>query len=426
VALFVRLAYLTFAHTYRVRSLGENFGFGFEAGRIARALIAGRGYSDPFSNIFVDRTGPTAWLPPLYPLLMAAVFKVCGVYTAASAWVILALNCVAGAATAPAVWKLGMRFAGRRNALWSAWLWALYPAAMQYDVRWLWETAITTCLFAWMLVLAMHLRVEAGEPGPARRWHWLGFGLLWGVIALSNSTLLIFLPAAGIWILLGSRKTEWRGDVISALLAAVVFAAVITPWTLRNWVVFHTLIPLRGNFGAEMYLGNGPGATGLLMEYDHPNQAPDQLRLYARMGEVAYVKMRGDAANAFIASDPGLFVTDIVKRVYFFWASVPHPESKPGVEVPRVLDFGFLSLAGLMGLGLALLRRKPFSGVWFWAFLLVPLPYYVVTVHARFRHPLEPLIAVLGVFLFQSAERRRSHWQGSPTARASAGSLPVS
>jgi hypothetical protein len=34
--------------------------------------------------------------------------------------------------------------------------------------------------------------------------------------------------------------------------------------------------------------------------------------------------------------------------------------------------------------------------------------YYFVTVHARFRHPLEPLIAVLGIFLFQSAEPRRS------------------
>jgi hypothetical protein len=35
-------------------------------------------------------------------------------------------------------------------------------------------------------------------------------------------------------------------------------------------------------------------------------------------------------------------------------------------------------------------------------------PYYLVTVHARFRHPLEPLIAILGVYLFQSATNVRS------------------
>jgi hypothetical protein len=70
------------------------------------------------------------------------------------------------------------------------------------------------------------------------------------------------------------------------------------------------------------------------------------------------------------------------------------------------VNFAFISLAGLLGLGLALRRRVPAAGLFAWAFLLLPIPYYVVTVHARFRHPLEPLIAVLGVYLFQSAEKR--------------------
>jgi len=39
-------------------------------------------------------------------------------------------------------------------------------------------------------------------------------------------------------------------------------------------------------------------------------------------------------------------------------------------------------------------------------FLLLPLPYYLVTVQPRFRHPMEPLIAVLAVVLFRSAEKK--------------------
>jgi hypothetical protein len=39
-------------------------------------------------------------------------------------------------------------------------------------------------------------------------------------------------------------------------------------------------------------------------------------------------------------------------------------------------------------------------------FVLLPLPYYLVTVQPRFRHPMEPLIAVLAVYLFRSAEKR--------------------
>jgi len=65
-------------------------------------------------------------------------------------------------------------------------------------------------------------------------------------------------------------------------------------------------------------------------------------------------------------------------------------------------------LCGLLGLGLMLRRRVPGAGLFLLAFLLVPLPYYLLTVQARFRHPIEPLIAVLAVYLFRSAEKNRA------------------
>jgi hypothetical protein len=143
------------------------------------------------------------------------------------------------------------------------------------------------------------------------------------------------------------------------------------------------------------------------MEYDHPIQAPNQLQLYSRMGEIAYSKMRGDEAKAVIVSDPGLFVRNSLKRVFFFWAGVPHPVSRnEGAEYARSLNFQFASIAGLLGLGLAWQRKAPGAALFAWAFLLLPLVYYGVTAHARFRHPLEPLILVLGVYLFRSAEPR--------------------
>lgn len=407
VAFLVRLAYMTLAHTYRIKHIGGDFAFGFEAGRIAAALVHGFGYADPFANVFVPHTGPTAWLPPAYPLLVAAVFRLFGVYTRASAWVILAINCALSASTALATWELGARFAGLRNARWAGWLWALYPAAMQYAVRWVWEMTLTTALFAWVLVLALRMRAEPTRNTLPR---WLLFGAAWGLIALSNSTLLLFLPVCGLWILRASwnHKTfahSWK----SAALATLLFLAILAPWTLRNYRAFGTFIPLRGNFGAEMYMGNGPGANGLLMEYNHPFQAPEQLRLYARLGEVRYVKMRGEAAAAFIRSDRALYARDILKRIDFFWVSVPHPADDAWyVEFFRVLSFAFTSLAGLLGLALALHRRLPAAALFAAAFLLLPIPYYLVTVHARFRHPLEPLICVLAVYLFQSAQRREA------------------
>jgi 4-amino-4-deoxy-L-arabinose transferase-like glycosyltransferase len=434
----VRVLYVTLAHTYRIRVAEDHFQFGWEAGRIARALVAGYGYSDPFANAFLAHTGPTAWLPPVYPLLLAGIFRLFGVYTHASAWVLFTLQSAFSAATALATYQIAARCFSRRVALWSAWIWALYPAAMQYAVRWPWETTISTALFSFMLALSLRMRgvdrstfsVDRSEPTTAlperttdneqRTTYWLYFGFLWGLIALSNSTLLIFLPVCGLWILLpapgtnsGAPSKLRLGGLVRILsgptLAALVFLALIAPWTLRNQRVFHTFIPLRGNFGAELFMGNGPGSNGLLMEYYHPFQDPRQLRDYAALGEVRYVARQGAAAHAFIAAHPAHFAADVARRIYFFWAGVPHPSDEAWYnEAGRTLNFAFISLAGLMGLVLALRHRIPAAGLFASAFLLLPIPYYIVTVHARFRHPLEPLITILAVYLFQSATRTRS------------------
>ena len=416
----VRVLYLTLAHTFRIRPAEDHFQFGWEAGRIARALLTGYGYSDPFSNVYFAHTGSTAWLPPLYPLLLAGIFKLFGIYTHTSAWVLFTIQSAFSATTALATYEIAARILSRRVALWAAWIWALYPAAMQYAVRWPWEMTITTALFSFVLMLALRLRNIGAEQPPEgvdgttgahiesdsrQAAHWSLFGALWGLIALSNSTLLIFLPVCGIWILMGT----WRKPhaVRDAVLAALLCFACIAPWTLRNENVFHTFIPLRGNFGAELYMGNGPGAEGLLMEYYHPFQDSQQLRDYAALGEVRYVARQGALAKANIAADPAHFAADVVKRIDFFWAGVPHPTDEAWFnEIGRTVNFSFISVAGLLGLAFALRTRVPAAGLFAWAFLLLPIPYYLVTVHARFRHPLEPLICILAVHLFQSATPR--------------------
>ncbi|MEA2543034.1 MAG: hypothetical protein QOH35_4400 [Acidobacteriaceae bacterium] len=391
VAFALRVLYLTLAHTYRFRPYDDHMLFGEEMGRVARALATGYGFSDPFRG----HTGPTAWVGPLFPLLLAGVFKLCGVFSPLSAWLILTLNSLFSALTTLTIWEIAARCFSLNVAGWSAWIWALYPAAMQYAVRWVWDTSLTTFLFSWVLVLALRLR---SDETPRR---WATFGALWGLTGLSNPALLIFLPACGLWVLAGSPKRSLSG----VLLAAVFFTVCLGPWTWRNWRVFHHFVPARGNFGAELYLGNGPGSTGLLMEYDHPIQAPDQLRLYTAMGEIAYSKMRGERAMTSMRSDPHRFVKNTLKRVFFFWTGVPHPVSRTEwVEYARSLNFIFGSVCGLLGLTLALRRKAPAAWLFAWAFLLLPLVYYGVAAHARFRHPLEPLIVILGVYLFQSAE----------------------
>jgi 4-amino-4-deoxy-L-arabinose transferase-like glycosyltransferase len=406
VALLLRIGYMTIAHTWRFGAYEDHFQFGHEMGRIGRALATGYGYADPFRG----HTGPTAWLPPVYPLIIASAFKLFGVYSGLSAWFILAFNSVLSAAMTCTVWEIAARCFRRSVADWSAWVWALYPAAMQYAVKWVWETTLTAFLFTCVLVLALRMRNIGGPPeNAATPRRWLLFGLLWGLIALTNPSLLLFLPACGLWILAGTPRSapaQWRRQLFAALLAACIFVLCLAPWTYRNWRAFHTFVPIRANFGVELYLGNGSGAHGLLMGFDHPFMSPIQLQQYRQLGEIAYATKRGDMAKQIIREDPARFLRLCLIRAYYFWAGVPRT-SAPGImkEYGPDLNYDFVSIVGVLGLALALKRRVPAAWLFFWAFALLPLTYYMVTIAARFRHPLEPLIAILGVYLFQSAEK---------------------
>src|ERR1700751_1357895 len=51
--------------------------FLFESGNIAHSLAAGKGFSSPFRV----STGPTAWMTPVYPVLLAWVIRLFGAYT---------------------------------------------------------------------------------------------------------------------------------------------------------------------------------------------------------------------------------------------------------------------------------------------------------------------------------------------------------
>lgn len=434
-AFALRLLCILVGHTYRIRPGDAHFDFGFEAGRIARALVSGYGYANPFNGV----SGPTAWLPPLYPLLMALAFKLFGVYTRSAAFFLLAVNSLFSALIVPAVYEIAARCVDsygllrRRSthpmpvAQWTAWLWAVYPAALQYAIHWIWEMSLSTMLFTWTLVLALRLR-GIGEGGEARltasgATHeplpktaaanlrlWLAFGLLWGSVASANASLVLMFPVTILWVLWPALRT-WSGIRMNAhlfagaALACVLFALVLTPWTVRNARVLHVFAPTRDNFGIELWQStqfaeNGPLPWGTSLPL--AVHAPEFQR-YVAEGEVRYAREKGELAKRNIRAHPGIFLRYTLERVQFFWFGTPHPENgHPLSETLRVLNFSFTSLAGLLGLGLMLRRGVPGAGLFLLALAVLPAVYYALTVQPRFRHPLEPLLTLGAVYLFRS------------------------
>src|SRR5579863_9780975 len=197
VALVLRLLVITVGHTYRITPRGDHFQFAWEVGRIARSVATGQGFSSPTDL----PTGPTAWMAPVYTYILAGVFRVFGVYSAASAWVILAFNSVCAALTCPTIYRIGERVYGVAVARGAAWTWAVFPYLIYWPVRVVYDT----CLSAFLLSLALLLTLNLADS-PEDWSHWIGFGLLWGLIILTNPSLATMLVCSLLWVLYRTRN----------------------------------------------------------------------------------------------------------------------------------------------------------------------------------------------------------------------------
>jgi 4-amino-4-deoxy-L-arabinose transferase-like glycosyltransferase len=387
IAFALRLAYILIAHTYKFKPDQNDFGFGYEMGRIGHAIATGRGFADPFGAA----TGPTAWEPPLYPYLIAAVFKLTGIYTHASAFILLTINSVFSALTCIPIFLIARKCFSERVAVWSAWGWALLPPVMYWSTRWVWETSLAAFLVAVIFWLTLELE-ELNGLTP-----WIGFGMLWGVALLTNTSLLSFLPASGLWVLYRRWKSG-KPLIAGVAVAAVFFVATIAPWLVRNYEAFGKFVFIRSNFGAELRLGNGPGADGTWMSYLHPTQNALALKQYEDMGETAYVAERKRQAMDFIRADYGRFIWISVKRFVYYWAG--RPRSSGMVDNSAFLASSILAF---WGLGRALRKRRPGAWLFFWLMLCYPAIYYFVYPHSRYRHPIEPVMAILIAYVISEA-----------------------
>jgi len=388
VSLSLQIAAIGVFHQYRFRTEDDHFGFGFEMGRVGRSIALGQGFSNPYG----DSTGPTAWEPPLYPYLIGGVFKLFGIYSFASAWVLLSINSLFTALTCIPVFLIARKTIGEKVAVWSAWIWALLPYAMYWSIHWVWDTTFTPLLVSLIFVVSLELEEWNGWKA------WTVYGTLWGIGALANPAMLSFLPFSGLWVWYRRHKRGLR-SIAGIVLASVIFFLCLTPWLARNYRTFGTFVFLRDDFGLQFRLGNGPYADGWSRVYLQPNLNVVEFDTFRRLGELAYAEDCKRQAFTWIREHPWRFVVISLKRFFYYWAGVPRDTNSTAPVDFRSSLFLASSVLAIWGLGRAL--RKKIAGAWLflWLVLSYPTVYYFVFPHARYRHPIEPELLILVIFL---------------------------
>ena len=400
VALAIRLAVMVFLLPEQLNPERNHWHMGYEAGKIAYSIVQGRGFCSPL----FEETGPTAWMTPVYPYLVAGVFKVFGTYTKLSAVVLLSLNALTSALMCIFVVLIARISFGDRVAKWSGWGWAFCPYGIYFPVERIWETWLATLLLAALFWMTLKLETED------KFRNWIIFGLLWGVAALTSPAMLAVLPFLAAWVIYRRHRLGRRWFMVN-LAATVAFIAIVSPWFIRNYEVFHRIVPFRDGMGLVLRLGT-KGDTDYWGPYElgpwHNKAEWDEFK---QLGELGYMDKKKQQAMEFIRANPGWYLWTTCRRAFFLWTGYwsldrEYLKQEP-LDPPNIFFCSTLTLLTLFGLWRAM--RKNWSRSLPYALVLFsfPLIYYITSPEVYYRRPIDPYFVILAVVALMPASRKK-------------------
>ncbi len=363
-----------------------------ETGNIAMALATGKGFSSPTRR----DTGPTAWLVPIYPALVAGIFKIFGVFTVHAFYAAAGLNMLFSVATCVPIYFAGQRIADTAAGSLAAWLWAVFPNAIVIPFQWIWDTSLTA-LFAAAILWATIAIVESKKLRD-----WCAYGFLWGLSLLTNPALGALLPLLVSWMIYRQRR-EHSGDRARFARPALALSVAIlccVPWTIRNYVEFHRFIPLRSNFPFELWLGNNevfddhsPNVNARVTRYG-------EAHLYGQLGEIAFMQKKWALASDFIRTHKRLEIRLTAWRFSSFWLGTFRPlqdfanADSPWIRLIFAANF-FTAIGCAIGIVLLWRKHSPYLFPLAAFIVVVPIIYYVTHASLRYRHPIDPIVLLL-------------------------------
>src|SRR6185437_8943298 len=330
--------------------------------QLAAALADGHGY--------VNAAGrQTAWRPPGYPLFLSFIYRLTGPSISAAAL----FQAIVGTLTVLTLMLFASTILSYTETVIAGAVAAIYPGLV-----WLPRLLLSENLSLWLTLVtlwsvAMYLR--------SRRVMWLA---IFGVVAALNTLVrggnlvLPVLLGAGLLIVTFKRKSmDWKQTCTGLVLAAALFAVVLTPWTVRNYRVFRSFVPVATQEGLTLYASYWPPVkNGRLIWGTLPGMEDPNVAAAAQTGsEVVASKYLEHVTLQRLRANPSYFFRLIPSKMVSLlipldWEILTHP-----VGTARKINFGYVLILFPALVGFLALWRKSRANQW----LLWIVPILVLT-----------------------------------------------
>lgn len=208
----------------------------------------------------------------------------------------------------------------------------IYAAVSFYIPFWALTYALEpNALNILLLVLTVSCLAKIAEQPSTKLW--LAFGLLTGLQLLVRPDMLLGAVLFAAWIAWrSSRRTSsllsLSNTAKGIAIAALVAVAIVTPWTVRNYLTFHKFVLVSANSGMNLFMGNNPVATG---EFRETGITPESERIYHEVldysrshDQIEVDRLRWQIAMDWIAAHPAEAALLDMKKIAYHWIGRAH------------------------------------------------------------------------------------------------------
>ena len=286
-------------------NLNLNGHLGAEYYFIAQSIVEGRGFSNPFQV----ETGPTSWMPPVYPFILAALIKLFHKKILVVACVVFLKNLVL-----IGIGLLAYEIAKQTLTALKPWVILLLYTLFLLGNFW-WYFQIThdewlLLLFACIIYpLAVYIK---------RNHITLSVAITWGIV---GGFAMLLNPVMGLsWVALSMINLSYNKNGRLLIVSLLLFCLLFSLWVIRNYSVFNRFILIKSNFYYEAYVYNYNTADGLFnaaFTDKHPVwHAKDESRnSYRELGEMQFLDTYREKFSAALKQDPYRYLRNIWNRL---------------------------------------------------------------------------------------------------------------
>lgn len=286
----------------------------------------------------------TGFRVPLYPILLAGLTLGHRAF-----WPVVITQSIFGAATIVLTALLAFRLfpgpAAARAAILAAAVTAIYPYYVFHDTA-LQETSLYTLLTLIAVLVLQDVKRNGSTIAGGMA------GVVLGLDVLTRATIAPFAALVPFWLF-------WHRRIRPGLVCAILLAATILPWILRNYIVLGDPT-LSTETGVQFWTGN----NGLLFRY-YPSQSSDISKDYAMstltpQDQQELKRIAGSEKLTsewffhkglqYVEAHPLQTILDGLRKNVAAFNWLPSPRRRLAIDLAYGLSYGPVMLLGLWGM----------------------------------------------------------------------------